>query len=57
MCNKAPDTKWIDAMRKAGFGLQHLKCKNCGVHHIFERDSGEDRSRLVLEIKKKYGEA
>jgi hypothetical protein len=47
MCNKAPDTKWIDAMLKAGFGLRHLKCKNCGVHHIFERDSNEDKNRLA----------
>lgn len=35
-CNKGQNKKYVDAMRKAGFGLQHLKCKNCGQQTVTE---------------------
>ena len=36
-CRAGQDRKYVDAMRKAGFGLHHLACKMCGQQTIKEQ--------------------
>jgi len=33
-CGHKQDVKYIEAMYDAGFGLNHLACKNCGQHAV-----------------------
>ena len=39
-CGTGQDRKYIDAMRKAGFNLQNLACRECGMDAIKTAENG-----------------
>jgi hypothetical protein len=43
-CGSKQFAKHVDARRKAGFGLQHIECYNCGEKQIRERGD-DDRNK------------
>ena len=39
-CGTGQKRKYIDAMRKAGFNLQNLACRECGMDAIKTAENG-----------------
>jgi hypothetical protein len=48
-CDTKQNRSYIDAMRRAGHGLQHLACCECGRHGIAEYEFEPRRRDMVRD--------
>jgi DNA polymerase III alpha subunit (gram-positive type) len=50
-CNTTQDAKHIKAMTKAGFGIQHLACSDCGQHMIADNQHIYWRGDEIADVE------